>query len=46
VLNLLKRLIEPAPPAPIDTPTHLTLVVEPQSNVSRYDQLREVLHAA
>jgi transposase len=46
VLNLLKRLIEPAPPAPVDTPAHLTLVVEPQSNVSRYDQLREVLHAA
>jgi transposase len=46
VLNLLKRLIEPAPPAPVDTPAHLTLVIEPQSNVSRYDQLREVLHAA
>ncbi len=46
VLNLLKRLVEPAPPAPVDTPTHLALVVEPQSNVSRYDQLREVRHAA
>lgn len=46
VLNLLKRLIEPAPPAPVDTPTPLMLVVEPQSNVSRYDQLREVRHAA
>jgi transposase len=46
VLNLLTRLIEPAPPAPVDTPAHLTLVVEPQSNVSRYDQLREVRHAA
>ena len=46
VINLLKRLIEPAPPALVDTPTHLTLVVEPQSNVSRYDQLREVRHAA
>lgn len=44
VLNLLKRLIEPAPPAPVDTP--LALAVEPQSNVSRYDQLREVRHAA
>ena len=44
VLNLLKRLIEPAPPAPVDTP--LTLAVEPQSNVSRYDQLREMRHAA
>ena len=46
VLNLLKRLIEPAPPAPVDTPTPLTLVVEPQANVSRYDELREVRHAA
>ena len=46
VLNLLKRLIEPAPPAPVDTPTHLILVVEPQANVSRYDELREVRHAA
>jgi hypothetical protein len=44
VLNLLKRLIEPAPPAPIDTP--LTLMVEPEANVSRYDELREVRHAA
>ena len=46
VLNLLKRLIEPAPPAPIDTPTPLILAVEPQANVSRYDELREVRHAA
>jgi len=46
VLNLLKRLIEPAPPAPVDTPTHLTLVIEPQANISRYDELREVRHAA
>ena len=46
VLNLLKRLIEPAPPAPVDTPTPLILVVEPQANVSRYDELREVRHAA
>lgn len=46
VLNLLKRLVEPAPPAPVDTPTPLTLAVEPLANVSRYDQLREVRHAA
>ena len=46
VLNLLKRLIEPAPPAPVDTPTPLILVVEPLANVSRYDELREVRHAA
>jgi len=46
VLNVLSRLIEPTPLAPVDTPTPLTLVVEPQSNVSRYDQLREVRRAA
>lgn len=46
VLNLLKRLVEPAPPAPIDTPTPLMLTVEPQANVSRYDELREVRDAA
>ena len=46
VLNLLKRLIDPAPPTPIDTPTPLVLVVEPQANVGRYDELREVRHAA
>lgn len=46
VLNILTRLLEPASPAPVDTPTSLLLVVEPQANVSRYDQLREVRHAA
>ena len=46
VLNLLKRLLDPAPSAPIDTPTPLTLTIEPQANVGRYDQLREVRHAA
>ena len=46
VLNVLKRLLEPASPAPVDTPTSLLLVVEPEANVSRYDQLREVRHAA
>lgn len=46
ILNMLKRLIEPVPPAPIDTPAALILAVEPQANVSRYDQLREIHHAA
>lgn len=46
VLNLLKRLIEPAPPAPVDTPTFLMLEVEPLANASRYDELREERHAA
>ena len=46
VLNVLSRLIEPAPIAPVNTPTPLILLVEPQSNVIRYDQLREVRRAA
>jgi hypothetical protein len=45
VLNLLRRLIEPAAPEPIDTPLSLTLSVEPQANLSRYDHLREGRHA-
>ncbi|MHB8744883.1 MAG: IS21 family transposase [Sulfuricaulis sp.] len=45
VLNLLSRLIEPAPPAPMDTPAGLALRDEPQANVHRYDSLRENRHA-
>ena len=46
VLNLLARLVEPAPPAPVDAPQALTLSVEPQANVGRYDELREARDAA
>ena len=46
VLNVLGRLIEPAPPAPIETPATLALTREPQANVDRYDQLREIRDAA
>jgi transposase len=46
VLNLLGRLIETAPPAPIDAPQALSLNLEPQANVERYDQLRGERHAA
>jgi hypothetical protein len=46
ILNLLGRLIETAPPAPIDAPQALSLNVEPQANVERYDQLRGERHAA
>lgn len=46
ILNLLGRLTEAAPPAPAHTPRHLVLGVEPQANVIRYDNLREVRHAA
>jgi len=46
VLNMLSRLVEPAPPAPVTAPQALTLAVEPEANVSRYDGLREVNRAA
>lgn len=46
VLNLLGRLVELPPPAPIDAPQALLLKIEPQANVTRYDSLREVRHVA
>ena len=46
VFNILKRLIEPKPLIPVDTPTPLVLTVEPQANMSRYDCLREACDAA
>ena len=46
ILNLLGRLLDTAPPAPVDAPQALTLSVEPQANVERYDALREARHAA
>jgi hypothetical protein len=46
VLNLLGRLVESAPPAPVDAPQALKLNVEPQANVGRYDELREARDAA
>jgi hypothetical protein len=46
ILNLLGRLTEAVAPAPANTPRHLALSVEPQANVIRYDNLREVRHAA
>jgi transposase len=44
ILNLLSRLLEPAPPAPLAAPQHLKLDCEPQADVSRYDQLRRHGH--
>ena len=44
VLNLLGRLLDGVRPAPIETPPALALDVEPQANVDRYDDLREVTH--
>ncbi len=46
VLNILSRLVETAPPAPVTAPQALVLAVEPEANVSRYDGLREVNRAA
>ena len=46
ILNLLGRLIELPPPAPIDAPQALVLTIEPVANVTRYDSLREVRNAA
>ena len=46
VLNLLAWLIGADAPTPVDAPPALTLVVEPQADVSRYDRLRSVRDAA
>lgn len=46
VLNLLGRLVELPPPAPVDAPQALSLKIEPVANVIRYDSLREVRNAA
>lgn len=46
VLNLLGRLIEKSPPPLVTAPQALALADEPQANISRYDRLRVVRHAA
>ena len=46
VLNLLARLVETDAPAPVTAPPALTLAVEPEANVGRYDRLRGVRDAA
>jgi len=46
VLNVLSRLVEHAPPAPVSAPEGLALAVEPEANLTRYDGLREVNRAA
>ena len=46
VLNLLGRLVEQPPPPLLDTEQALMLVEEPKANVSRYDTLRRIRHAA
>lgn len=47
VRNVLHRLLDgTTAPAPVTSPQALQLSVEPQANVRRYDQLREVRHAS
>jgi len=46
VLNLLARLVGEDPPAPIEPPQALTLRIEPEANVGRYDTLRRSRHVA
>jgi transposase len=51
ILNVLHRLLDGTPaPAPVTSPQALRLVVEPEANVLRYDQLRntrkETRHAS
>jgi len=46
VMNLLGRLVELPPPAPVATPQDLILGIEPEANVIRYDSLRGKRHAA
>jgi len=48
ILNFLNRLLDGTPLPPLNAPQALTLTVEPQANVSRYDGLRsrEKHHAA
>ena len=47
IINVLHRLIDGAPqPKTIHSPQALALIVEPQANVVRYDQLRQVRHAS
>lgn len=47
ILNVLHRLLDGKPaPAPVTSPQALKLAMEPQANVLRYDQLREVRYAS
>jgi hypothetical protein len=39
-MNILSRLLEGAPLAPIEVPPALALRIEPLANVTRYDNLR------
>jgi hypothetical protein len=47
IVNHLHRLIEPTPPARMETPDRLRLGQEPRADCDRYDQLRQrgAIHA-
>lgn len=44
VLNCLSRLEQPPRPQPLQTPPALKLIIEPQANTARYDNLRSIQH--
>ena len=46
VLNILARRRQPAPPAPIPTPSALHLRLEPKADCARYEGLMEVRRGA
>ncbi|CAB3919099.1 hypothetical protein D9M71_778850 [compost metagenome] len=48
ILNILSRLLDGTPLPPLTAPQALSLTVEPEANVGRYDTLRtqEPRHAA
>jgi hypothetical protein len=46
ILNILSRLLQGEPISPITAPHALTLRIEPEANVGRYDSLRRINHAA
>jgi hypothetical protein len=44
LMNALCRLMAPIPPATMNVPERMKLVLEPVANCSRYDHLREAAH--
>jgi hypothetical protein len=45
VMNEIRRLVAPEPPAMLNVPDMLKLQTEPLADCSRYDRLRGVSHA-
>jgi hypothetical protein len=44
LMNALCRLMAPIPPATMNVPERMKLVLEPVADCSRYDHLREAAH--